>query len=142
MSLPFNIDNLRKTALRLLEEKFIKNNIKFRAINGHRRIHYKIIKNTKEYNLSVFSGDGECLKIFKYHEDLRPYFIYIWYVYENPTFYILDFKDVKRLFGPKPFETFSWKQGGYYSWSSATGVPIQRKNILNSYHKDNWTILK
>ena len=142
MSLFFKSEDLRLTALRVLEIKLKSNGIKFKQIPGKRRIHYKIIKANREFNTVVFSADGECLKIYKCHEYIKPFFIFIWYVYENPTFYILTYNDVRRLFGPKPFETFSWKEEGYYSWSSATGVPSQRKHILDTFYKNNWGILK
>lgn len=142
MSLDFKNENLRLSALKALESKLRANGIKFKQIPGKRRIHYKIFRGKKEFNAAVFCADGECLKIYRCHEHIKPFFIFIWYVYENPTFYILTFNDLKRLFGPKPFETFSWKEEGYYSWSSATGVPSQRKHILDSFYKNNWGILR
>jgi len=142
MNLDSNSDNLRVKALKMFESSLKKNRIKFKPIPGKRRIHYKILKDNKELNLVVFCSDGECLKIYRCHEHIKPFFVFIWHVFDNPTFYILNYTDVRRLFGPKPFETFSWMEEGYYSWSSVTGVPYQRKYIMNSLYKNNWNILK
>ena len=118
-----------------------KRGIHYRKTGPQRRIHFRVSKNGKELNISVLGGDGEFLKICRFHEQLKSIMVYVWYVFEDPEIYILPFSSLKKIFGTRPFETKSWKDGGYYSWTTATGVPDQRKAMLKRF-KDNWALLK
>jgi hypothetical protein len=135
------VNSTRTKALEVLELEMDKHGIHYRKIGPKRRIHFRVRRNGKELNISVLGGDGEFLKVCRFHEHLKPIMIFVWHVFEAPEIYILPFLTLKKVFGTRPFETKSWKDDGYYSWTSATGVPDQRKAMLKRF-KDNWTLLK
>lgn len=89
--------------------------------------------------VKLYCGDGVFFKYRSGLTDISNLVIsYIWDVYESPKFFFINSKEALGILGKKPLNTVAWRRDGVYGWSSATGLPKERKKKMESLYADRW----
>lgn len=93
--------------------------------------------------LKAYGGDGSFFRVTKEFTARRvDYVVYIWDIFGEPTSYILNVAEAFDVLGPFALKTRAWRKDGIYSWSSATGVPRQRKIRFEEEFCERWDWLQ
>ena len=101
------------------------------SVKGHKPLHCKL--------------HASCGTHFKTQKkdcvDPKSIIVYVWDADIDPSCYIMTVSEAMAVLGPNAIKTKSWTEHGYYSWSSATGIPKKRKAKMETFYKERWSWL-
>jgi hypothetical protein len=92
---------------------------------------YKLSTEGKEFTCKIYTGEGNFFKLRK-SDAKYTMIIYYWESEEaiRDSLFILTATEALEFLGDSPQQTDSWIRQGYYKWSSASGLPKQRRTTF------------
>ena len=134
-----------KTAVDIIRTKLKAIQIRFddTRVWGKYDILLKCGDSKKALPVKVLGGDGSFFKLKRADKDKKHFILaYVWFVFETPRCFLMTYSEALALLGSDPLKTKSWRTHGSYWWSSATGVPKQRRCKMEAMYSERWEWLK
>ena len=143
MSLDSYLSKCRKQAIEFLINGFAANHMSL-VVPSRRKDDLMFTDARRVYppmRLKMYFGNGEHFSLRK--RDLTENYViaYVWNLDTEPEALFLTQQEAASILGDAPLKTQSWVRDGYYRWSSATGVPARRRELLYSLYRERWAWL-
>lgn len=142
MTLPFQVpqDNQHKRAVDYMLKELVRRGIHAEKDRSPGRYDLRIwVKDCNPFFLKVCAGDGVHFKVTRKVTEINNLLlVYIWDFEDAPACFFMTYGEALQVLGKRPLSTKSWKVAGKYSWSSATGLPRQRRQLMEARFKVRW----